>query len=60
MSKFSLRGMEAADLSSCSVKPGGRRQEGKLVGLSRQEIVVELENGLRVHFPRIGFVMTKA
>jgi len=41
-------------------KPGGRRQEGELVGLSRREIVIELENGIRMHFPRLGFVLKKA
>ncbi|KIY03549.1 uncharacterized protein Z520_00240 [Fonsecaea multimorphosa CBS 102226] len=40
-------------------KPGGRPQEGKLVGLSRREIVVELPNGLRMHFPRLGFVLKR-
>jgi len=42
------------------VKPGGRPQEGKLVGLSKREIVIELENGLRLHFPRLGYVLKKA
>ncbi|OCT49219.1 glutathione S-transferase [Cladophialophora carrionii] len=40
--------------------PGGRPQEGKLVGLSRNEVVIELENGIRMHFPRLGFVVKKA
>jgi hypothetical protein len=40
--------------------PGNRAQRGKLVGLSKKEIVVELENGLRVHFSRIGYAIKKA
>lgn len=39
-------------------EPGNMMQYGKLVGLGRKEIVVELENGLRVHFPRIGYSVT--
>ncbi|KAJ9615827.1 hypothetical protein H2200_001904 [Cladophialophora chaetospira] len=42
------------------VKPGGRPQEGTLVGLSRREIVVELENGIRLHFPRVGYMLKKS
>lgn len=34
-----------------------RRDLEKLVGLTRKEVVVELENGLRVHFPRIGTIV---
>lgn len=39
-------------------EPGNMMQHGKLVGLSRREIVVELQNGLRIHFPRIGYSVT--
>jgi len=38
-------------------EPGISRQEGKLVGLQKREVVLELDNGLRLHFPRIGFVL---
>ena len=40
-------------------EPGNMMQHGKLVGLSRREIVVELTNGLRIHFPRIGYSVTE-
>ena len=40
--------------------PGNRDQHGKLVGLNRKEIVIELDNGLRIHAPRIGYAMKKA
>ena len=39
-------------------EPGNMMQHGKLVGLGRREIVIELENGLRIHFPRIGYSVT--
>jgi glutathione S-transferase len=40
--------------------PGNRLQPGKLVGLDEKQIVIELENGLRVHFSRIGYAIKKA
>lgn len=36
--------------------PGAHPQHGKLIGLSTKKIVIELENGLRIHFPRIGYI----
>jgi hypothetical protein len=27
------------------------------VGLDKNEIVVELKNGIRVHFPRVGYLV---
>jgi hypothetical protein len=47
-------------LTVISSKPGNRNQLGKLIGLGRREIVIELTNGLRMHFPRIGYVVNKA
>lgn len=35
-------------------------QKGKLIGLSRNETVLQLDNGVRVHFPRVGYVIRKA
>jgi glutathione S-transferase len=37
--------------------PGAHPQNGKLVGLNEGEVVIELKNGIRVHFPRIGYVV---
>lgn len=42
-----------------SAKPRNRSQTGTLIGLSRREIVIQLENGIRMHFPRIGYVVHK-
>lgn len=43
-----------------SAKPNHTLQYGKLVGLNTREVVVELENGLRVHSQRIGSVVKAA
>ena len=47
-------------LINASAKPNHTPQHGKLVGLTRKEVCVELENGLREHFPRIGTIVKKA
>ena len=39
--------------------PGNLQQPGKLIGLNRTEMVIELENGLRMHYPRIGYSIKK-
>jgi len=33
---------------------GENKQFGKLIGVTRKEVIVSLDNGIRVHFPRIG------
>ena len=40
--------------------PGAHPQNGKLVGLDVKEVVVELKNGIRVHFPRVGYLVKEA
>ncbi|KAF2487121.1 hypothetical protein BDY17DRAFT_319685 [Neohortaea acidophila] len=40
--------------------PGNMAQYGTLVGLNRKEQVIQLDNGLRLHFPRIGYSLKKA
>ena len=46
-------------IESTDAAPGSESQEGLLVGLSKTETVIELENGLRLHFPRRGFFVRK-
>lgn len=41
-------------------EPGQHPQHGKLRGLDHNKVVIELENGLRVHFPRIGYIIHRA
>jgi glutathione S-transferase len=36
---------------------GVHPQMGRLVGVDKREVVVELENGFRMHFPRVGYVV---
>lgn len=40
-------------------KPGTHPQLGKLVGLNRVRIVIELDNGIRIHFPKIGYFVSR-
>jgi len=40
--------------------PENAQQHGVLVGLGRRRIVIELENGLRLHFPRVGYAVLPA
>lgn len=47
-------------VESTDSTPGSHPQVGKLVGSSRTETVIQLENGLRLHFPRLGYVVRKA
>lgn len=50
----------AVTVENSDTEPGAHPQKGKLVGLNDNETVVELDNGIRVHFPRIGYVVKKA
>ncbi len=48
------------ELTVSSAKPGSNSQTRKQIGLRRREIVIELTNGIQMHFPRIGYVVNKA
>ncbi|EMC97873.1 hypothetical protein BAUCODRAFT_146481 [Baudoinia panamericana UAMH 10762] len=50
-----LKEGEGVAVEMTDATPGYFPQKGALVGLSRSRIVVQLENGLRVHFPRVGY-----
>lgn len=56
-------GLQAGDMvalqTTDDVAPENAKQKGKLVGLSPREIVIELENGIRIHSPRIGYAIRK-
>lgn len=53
-------GSRVAVESADDAAPGAHAQVGRLVGLGRGETVVELENGVRLHFPRAGYVVRRA
>lgn len=40
--------------------PQNARQKGTLVGLGDRRIVIQLDNGLRMHFPRVGYAVLAA
>ncbi|KAK5089155.1 hypothetical protein LTR05_003379 [Lithohypha guttulata] len=40
--------------------PENAQQHGTLIGLAPRRIVIELENGLRMHFPRVGYAVLAA
>lgn len=42
-----------------SSAPGSHPQYGKLVGTSIDEVVIETDSGVRVHFPKIGYIVRK-
>ncbi|KAK3680049.1 hypothetical protein LTR78_000426 [Recurvomyces mirabilis] len=52
-----FKGGEDVAIEMTDATPGYCPQNGKLVGLSKSRIVVQVKNGLRVHFPRIGYVV---
>ncbi|KAI4592205.1 hypothetical protein KJ359_011444 [Pestalotiopsis sp. 9143b] len=37
--------------------PGSHPQFGNLLGSTRHEVVIEIENGLRLHFPKRGYII---
>ncbi|KAM3421745.1 hypothetical protein BST61_g2124 [Cercospora zeina] len=37
--------------------PGSHPQYGRLVGTSVNEVVIETDSGLRIHFPRVGYLV---
>ncbi|KAF3011212.1 hypothetical protein E8E13_011619 [Curvularia kusanoi] len=47
-------------VENSDTEPGAHPQHGKLVGVNEKETVIELENGIRLHFPRIGYLVKEA
>jgi len=54
-----LREGEEVAVEMTDATPGTYPQNGKLIGLSKSRVVLELENGLRLHFPRVGYVVNR-
>ena len=40
-----------------STTPGKHPQLGKLVAADENEVVLEIKDGLHLHFPRIGYIV---
>lgn len=51
---------EEVSIESSDAEPGAHLQKGRLHGLSSKEIVLELPTGVRLHFPRRGYILRKA
>ncbi|KAJ8117030.1 hypothetical protein OPT61_g1674 [Boeremia exigua] len=47
-------------VENSDTEAGAHPQKGKLIGANRKEIVIELKNGIRLHFPRVGYVVKEA
>ncbi|KJX99270.1 glutathione s-transferase like protein [Zymoseptoria brevis] len=53
-------GLEAGTqvtIESFDSTPGAHPQAGKLVGTSIDEVVIEVTDGIRLHFPKIGYIV---
>lgn len=44
-------------VENADTKPGAHPQKGKLIGTGKYEIVLGLETGVRLHFPRAGYLV---
>lgn len=56
-------GLEAGDhvyVEPMDAKPGTYPQKGEVVGLNKIKIVIQLANGLRLHFPKVGYRIKRA
>lgn len=47
----------AVVVESADTKPGAHPQFGKLAGTSAHEIVIALDTGVQLHFPRSGYIV---
>ncbi|KAH7025423.1 hypothetical protein B0J12DRAFT_585251, partial [Macrophomina phaseolina] len=47
-------------VESADSTPGAHPQEGSLIGAGRDEVVVGLQTGVRLHFPRHGYIVKAA
>ncbi|KAM0722734.1 hypothetical protein Q7P37_002175 [Cladosporium fusiforme] len=54
-----LKTGEWVAIEASDAKPGTYPQHGKLVGLNKMKTVIELKNGLRLHFPKVGYFVSK-
>lgn len=59
---LNLKAGDWVAIEASDAKPGTHPQFGKLVGLNKARTVIELTpgNGLRLHFPKVGYFVRKA
>lgn len=58
--KLGLKAGEWISIEPTDAKPGTYPQCGKLVGMNKLKTVLELKNGLRLHFPKVGYFVQKS
>lgn len=57
---LSLQADVQVAIEPSDAKPGTHPQFGKLIGLNNTKTVIELKNGLRLHFPKVGYFVRAA
>jgi hypothetical protein len=56
---LNLKAGDSVAIEASDAKPGTHPQIGRLVGLNKMKTVIELENGLRLHFPKLGYFVRR-
>jgi hypothetical protein len=61
--RLSMTPLKAGDwvsIEPMDAKPGTYPQLGKLIGVNTMKTVIQLDNGLRLHFPKVGYNVKRA
>lgn len=60
LSMTPLRAGDWVAIEPMDAKPGTYPQLGKLIGVNTMKTVIELDNRLRLHFPKVGYNVKRA
>ncbi|KAH9826658.1 glutathione s-transferase like protein, partial [Teratosphaeria destructans] len=52
-----LKEGQTVSVESYDTPPGSHPQVGKLLGTSENEVVIEVRDGVKLHFPKIGYIV---
>jgi hypothetical protein len=55
-----LRAGDVVSIKPMDVKPGTYPQLGQLIGVNTMKTVIQLDNGLRLHFTKVGYNVKRA
>ena len=55
-----LRAGDVVSIEPMDAKPGTYPRLGKLIGVNTMNTVIQLDNGLRLHFPKVGYYVKRA
>jgi hypothetical protein len=58
--RLGLRAGDRVSIEPMDAKPATYPQHGKLIGLNKMKTVIQLDNGLRLHFPKVGYNVKRA